>query len=282
MTVEHPDADIVTGGHRAAQQMIFTLTQLVENVARMRQAADARRADAARAAEAQTRTAERAADRQQREAAARQRTDRAAYTTAADPRWRRTTAPADLLTAWAAATTWAAHDTKAADVMLRTEDEMRVRWPQVLDRYDRLRVADGLHPAAAMKITLTDALNAGWDPATNPAARPHDGHRLVLPAGTTEQATPEQATPGQATPEQTAPEQVAPAAVAPDQAAAGQATPEQAAPAAAPPPATNPAEQALRWIPTAAAALATTPAPRHRTADHRTAPARVPAPVPHR
>ena len=152
MTAEHPDTDIVTGGHRAAQQMIFTVTQLVETVARMRQAAEARRADAARAAtaavrdaqraeqahrrdaEARDRTAQRATTRGQREtttaAVARQRTDRAAYTPAAGPTWRRDAAPLDLLTAWAAATTWAAHDPKAADVMLSTEDEMRGRWPQ--------------------------------------------------------------------------------------------------------------------------------------------------------
>jgi len=54
--------------------------------------------------------------------------------------------------------------------LLRAEDEIRDRWPAVADRYDRLRVDDGLHPAAAMTVAVTDAANAGWDPASTPAA----------------------------------------------------------------------------------------------------------------
>ena len=280
MTAEHPDTDIVTGGHRATQQMIFTVTQLVETVARMRQAAETRRADAARAATAAVRDAQRAEASQRRAvnardrvapratprgeretataAAARQRTDRAAYTPAAGLAWRRDAAPVDLLTAWAAATTWAAHDPKAADVMVRTEDEMRGRWPQVLDRYDQLRVEVGFHPTAAMKTALTEAAAAGWDPATNPAAHPRGGRdpQAALTAGA-----------GQATTEPATTEPAAPAAES------TQATR---------PAAVNPAAQALRFIPTAAAALAATPAAPNRADDHRAAPTRVPAPTLHR
>ncbi len=238
MTVEHPDADVVTGGHRAAQQLIFTATQLVETIARMRQAAAVRRADAARAA----------ADAAQRLQQSRQRTDRAVYTPAAAPGWRRDAEPVDLLTAWAAATTWAAHDPGAAAVMLHTEDEMRARWPQVIDHYDRVRVADGVHPAAAMTTALTHAASTGWNPAVS-AAPPRDSRA---------QATTADAT---ATAAATAP----PAAV---ESTAG----------APRPAAVNPAAQALRWTP--AAGAATTPGqPRHRRAAPARVAARVPAPA---
>ena len=248
MTAEHPDTDIVTGGYRAAQQLFFTATQLVETVARMRQAADTRRADSARAAAGDT----------QRGDEARRRTDRAVYTAAAAPGWRRDAAPVDLLTAWAAATTWAAHDPRAAAVMLHTEDEMRTRWPQLVDHYDRLRVADGPHPAAAMTAALTHAADTGWDPAVT--ASP-----TLDPRGETATATV------------TATYATTPPAAAPTPAptpAAGGFGEEVPRPAAV-----NPAAQALRWIPAAGTPAATTPTATRSHPD-RTAATRAPAPAP--
>lgn len=226
MTVDHSDHDVIDGGHRSAQQLLFTATQLVEVIARIRQQAETRRAeveraaaqqaqdaarvtdsaqrerqrthdqqardaqratdaaarDAQRATDAAARAAERAAVQQQRDAAAKQRADRATWSAAGTARWRRDATPHDLLTAWAAATTWAGHDPRAAAAMLRTEDEITRRWPNLADRYDRLRVHDGLHPAAAMKVALIDAVNAAWDPTTNPAAtrRPPAAARAAL------------------------------------------------------------------------------------------------------
>jgi len=173
MTVEHSDAEAVQGAHHAAQQLIFTATQLVEVIARMRQAAEIRRAESERAAADTARQAaadaQRAADR---EVGAGEAAGRAVWAPANTAVWREAASPPDLLTAWAAATTWAGHDPRAAGAMLRVEDEMRERWPHVVDRYDRLRVEDGLHPASAMTIALTEAAAAGWDPTTNPAAHP--------------------------------------------------------------------------------------------------------------
>ncbi len=85
------------------------------------------------------------------------------------------------MAAWAAATTWASADQHAAAAMLRAEDEIHSRWPQVADRYDRLCVDDGIHPAAAMTIALTDAANAGWDPPPIPPPHHNRPHRSVRP-----------------------------------------------------------------------------------------------------
>ncbi len=173
MTVDHSDHEVVGGAHRSVQQLVFTATQLVEVIARMRAQTQAREADADRAAAA-TDTA--AADRVRRDRAeqrAAMTQDREHWAPVSDPGWRRDAEPEQLLTAWAAATTWAGHDPAAAAAMTRTEAEIRHRWPELGDRYDQLRVADGLHPAAAMSLAVREAAAAGWDPAgpgTNPAA----------------------------------------------------------------------------------------------------------------
>jgi len=173
MTVDHSDHEVVGGAHRSVQQLVFTATQLLEVIARMRAQTQARQADADRAAAA-TDTA--AADRVRRDRAEQRAAitqDRQHWAPVSDPGWRRDTGPEQLLTAWAAATTWAGHDPAAAAAMTRTEAEIRHRWPELGDRYDRLRVADGLHPAAAMSLAIREAAAAGWDPtktADNPAA----------------------------------------------------------------------------------------------------------------
>lgn len=59
---------------------------------------------------------------------------------------RRDAEPVQLLTAWAAATTWAAYDPNAAAAMTRAEAEIRHRWPDLGERYDGLRVAEGRTP----------------------------------------------------------------------------------------------------------------------------------------
>jgi len=257
MTVEHPDTEIVTGGHRAAQQMIFTATQLVEVIARMRQAAEIRRAEAARVAADRQQAADLAADAEAR-AAQKVAADagRAVWGPADTAAWREAAAPPDLLTAWAAATTWAGHDPRAAAVMLHTEDEMRDRWPNVIDRYDRLRVEDGLHPASAMKTALTEAADAGWDPTRNPAAYPRPAASAPPPEIT---ATTAQQEKPPVTITQTG----------------------QPAPAKPRVWADNAAAQALRFTPTAAAALAA-PGPTADRPHRRATPARVAAPTPHR
>ncbi len=185
MTVEHSDGEVVQGAHHAAQQLIFTATQLVEVIARMRQAAEIRRGEAERVAADRKQAADLAADAEAR-AAQKAAADagRAVWEPANTAAWREAAAPPDLLTAWAAATTWAGHDPRAAAAMLRVEDEMRDRWPNVIDRYDRLRVEDGLHPASALKIALTEAANAGWDPTRNPAAYPRPAASAPPPAVT--------------------------------------------------------------------------------------------------
>jgi len=171
MTVDHSDRDVVSGAHRSVQQLVFTATQLVEVIARMRAQTQARQADADRAAAA-TDTA--AADRARRDRAEQRvaiTQDREHWAPVSDPGWRRDAEPEQLLTAWAAATTWAGHDPAAAAAMTRAEAEIRHRWPGLGDRYDRLRVADGLHPAAAMSLAVREAAAAGWDPtetADNP------------------------------------------------------------------------------------------------------------------
>ncbi len=174
MSVEHSDHEVIHGAQRSMQQLVFTAAQLVEVIARMRAAADQRRETDARAAAAADRDtaarlrARQDTDRRAQEAAragARQQ-----WAPVNNRQWCHDATPEDLLTAWAAATTWAGSDQQAAAAMLRAEDEIRDRLPNVADRYDRLRVDDGLHPAAAMTIALTDAANAGWDPITNPAA----------------------------------------------------------------------------------------------------------------
>lgn len=191
MSVEHSDHEVIGGAQRSVQQLVFTAAQLVEVITRMRAAADQRRETDARAAAASDRgTADRLRARQDSD----RRTEHAAragarqqWTPANNRQWRHDATPEDLLTAWAAATTWAGSDQHAAAAMLRAEDEIRDRWPNVTDRYDRLRVDDGLHPAAAMTIALADAANAGWDPITNPAAtaRPRAPTRAMLgPAAT--------------------------------------------------------------------------------------------------
>ncbi len=172
MTVDHSDHEVVSGAHRSVQQLVFTATQLVEVIARMRAQTQARQADADRAAAA-TDTA--AADRVRRDRAEQRAAitqDREHWAPVSDPGWRRDAEPEQLLTAWAAATTWAGHDPAAAAAMTRAEAEIRRRWPGLGDRYDRLRVADGLHPAAAMSLAVREAAAAGWDPtetADNPA-----------------------------------------------------------------------------------------------------------------
>ncbi len=180
MTVDHSDHEVVSGAHRSVQQLVFTATQLVEVIARMRAHNQARRADADRAAAA-TDTAAADRIRQQR---ADQRTaitqDRQHWAPVSDPAWRRDAEPERLLTAWAAATTWARHDPAAAAAMTRAEAEIRHRWPELGDRYDRLRVADGLHPAAAMSLAVREAAAAGWSPAAsvdNPGAAEADTAR---------------------------------------------------------------------------------------------------------
>jgi len=172
MTVDHSDHEVVGGAHRSVQQLVFTATQLVEVIARMRAQTQARQADADRAAAAtDTAAADRAGrDRAGQRAAMTQ--DREHWAPVSDPGWRRDAEPEQLLTAWAAATTWAGHDPAAAAAMTRAEAEIRHRWPELGDRYDRLRVADGLHPAAAMSLAVREAAAAGWDPtetADNPA-----------------------------------------------------------------------------------------------------------------
>jgi len=170
MTVDHSDHEVVGGAHRSVQQLVFTATQLVEVIARMRAHNQAWQADADRAAAAtDTAAADRAGrDRAEQRAAITQ--DRQHWAPVSDPGWRRDAEPEQLLTAWAAATTWAGHDPAAA-AMTRTEAEIRHRWPGLGDRYDRLRVADGLHPAAAMSLAVREAAAAGWDPA-EPADNP--------------------------------------------------------------------------------------------------------------
>jgi len=172
MTVDHSDHEVVGGAHRSVQQLVFTATQLVEVIARMRAQTQARQADADRAAAA-TDTA--AADRVRRDRAeqrAAMTQDRQHWAPVGDPVWRRDAEPEQLLTAWATATTWAGHDPAAAAAMTRAEAEIRHRWPDLGDRYDRLRVTDGLHPAAAMSLVVRESASAGWDPtetADNPA-----------------------------------------------------------------------------------------------------------------
>ncbi len=121
MTVDHSDHEVVSGAHRSVQQLVFTATQLVEVIARMRAQTQARQADADRAAAA-TDTA--AADRVRRDRAEQRSAitqDREHWAPVSDPGWRRDTEPEQLLTAWAAATTWAGHDPAAAAAMTRTE-----------------------------------------------------------------------------------------------------------------------------------------------------------------
>jgi len=167
MTVDHSDHEVVGGAHRSVQQLVFTATQLVEVIARMRAQTQARQADADRAA-ATTDAA--AADRVRRDRAEQRAAitqDRQHWAPVSDPGWRRKAEPEQLLTAWAAATTWAGHNPAAAAAMTRTEAEIRHRWPELGDRYDGLRVTDGLHPAAAMSLAVREAAAAGWDPAAN-------------------------------------------------------------------------------------------------------------------
>jgi len=174
VSIEHSDHEVIGGAQRSVQQLVFTAAQLVEVVARMRAAADQRRETDARAAAAGDRdTAHRLRARQDSDRRAEQAARAGArqqWAPVNDGQLRRDATPEDLLTGWAAATTWAGTDQQAAAAMLRAEDEIRDRWPNVTDRYDRLRVDDGLHPAAAMTIAVADAANAGWDPVTNPAA----------------------------------------------------------------------------------------------------------------
>jgi len=255
MTVEHSDAEVVQGAHHAAQQLIFTATQLVEVIARMRQAAEIRRAEDDRAAADRQRAADLAADAEAR-AAQKAAADagRAVWAPANTAVWREAASPPDLLTAWAAATTWAGHDSKAAAAMLRAEDEMRERWPNVIDRYDRLRVEDGLHPASAMKIALTEAADAGWDPTRNPAAYPRPAASAPPPAIT---ATTAQQEKPPVTITQTG----------------------QPAPAHPKVWADNPAGRVLRWLPPAGATPVSTAG--EEESPHRTnRPA--PTPAPHR
>jgi len=190
VSIEHSDHEVIGGAQRSVQQLVFTAAQLVEVVARMRAAADQRRETDARAAAAGDRgTADRLRARQDSDRRAEQTARAGArhhWAPVNDGQWRHDATPEDLLTAWAAATTWAGSDQQAAAAMLRAEDEIRDRWPNVTDRYDRLRVDDGLHPAAAMTIAVAVAANAGWDPVTNPAApaRTAAPTRAVLePAG---------------------------------------------------------------------------------------------------
>ncbi len=171
MTVEHSDHEVVGGAHRSIQQLVFTATQLVEVIARTRAQTQTRQADADRAAAAtDTAAADRVRrDRTEQRAAITQ--DRQQWAPVSDPGWRRDAGPEQLLTAWAAATTWAGHDPAAAAAMTRTEAEIRHRWPELGDHYDQLRVTDGLHPAAAMSLAVREAAAAGWDPtetADNP------------------------------------------------------------------------------------------------------------------
>ncbi len=174
MSIEHSDHEVIGGAQRSVQQLVFTAAQLVEVIARMRAAADQRRETDARAAAASDRgTADRLRARQDSDRRAEQTARAGArqqWAPVNDRQWRHDATPEDLLTGWAAATTWAGSDQQAAAAMLRAEDEIRDRWPAVADRYDRLRVDDGLHPAAAMAVAVTDAANAGWDPASTPAA----------------------------------------------------------------------------------------------------------------
>jgi len=176
VSIEHSDHEVIGGAQRSVQQLVFTAAQLVEVIARMRAAADQRRETDARAAAASDRgTADRLRARQDSDRRAEQTARAGArqqWAPVNDRQWRHDATPEDLLTGWAAATTWAGSDQQAAAAMLRAEDEIRDRWPNVTDRYDRLRVDDGLHPAAAMTIAVTDAANAGWDPITNPTATP--------------------------------------------------------------------------------------------------------------
>jgi len=173
VSIEHSDHEVIGGAQRSVQQLVFTAAQLVEVIARMRAAADQRRETGARVAAASDRgTADRLRDRQDSDRRAEQAARAGArqkWAPVNDRQWRRDATPEDLLTGWAAATTWATSDQQAAAAMLRAEDEIRDRWPAVADRYDRLRV-DGLHPAAAMAVAVTDAANAGWDPTSTPAA----------------------------------------------------------------------------------------------------------------
>ncbi len=171
MTVDHSDHEVVGGAHRSVQQLVFTATQLVEVIARMRAHNQTRQADADRAAAATNTAAADRARRARTEQRAAMTQDRQHWAPVSDPGWRRAAEPEQLLTAWAAATTWAGRDPAAAAAMTRTEAEIRHRWPELGDRYDRLRVTDGLHPAAAMSLAIREAAAAGWDP-TRPADNP--------------------------------------------------------------------------------------------------------------
>ncbi len=211
MTVDHSDHEVVSGAHRSVQQLVFTATQLVEVIARMRAQTQARQADADRAAAA-TDTA--AADRVRRDRAEQRSAmtrDREHWAPVSDPGWRRDTEPEQLLTAWAAATTWAGHDPAAAAAMTRTEAEIRHRRPELGNRYDQLRVTDGLHPAAAMSLAVREAAAAGWDPtetADNPAvaeAAADTAREWQGRAGQEQQAADQADTPDDPTPRVDAP-----------------------------------------------------------------------------
>ena len=186
MSVEHSDHEVIGGAQRSVQQLVFTAAQLVEVVARMRVAVDQRRETGARVAAAGDRgTADRLRARQDSDRRAEQAARvgaRQQWAPVNDRQWRRDATPEDLLTGWAAATIWAGSDQHAAAAMLRA------RWPTIADRYDRLRVDDGLHPAAAMSIALTDAANAGWDPTSPPTSPP-----TSTPAATAPSPAPDRA-----------------------------------------------------------------------------------------
>lgn len=146
MTVEHPDHDLIAAGQRTVQQLLFTASQVVEAVAHLR-----------------AHTAHRGGS-----AAAR---NQEPWRRAQDGDWRRNASSTDLLAAWGSALTAARGDRQAAAAMLRVEHEMRRRWPSVMTRYDAVRVGGGVHPAAAMDRSLTEAAAAGWAPtAPTPAS----------------------------------------------------------------------------------------------------------------
>ncbi len=167
MTVDHSDHEVVSGAHRSVQQLVFTATQLVEVIARMRAHNQARQANADRAAAATDTAAADRAGRDRAEQRAAMTQGRQRWAPVSDPGWRRDAGPEQLLTAWAAATTWAGHDPAAAAAMTRAEAEIRHRWPDLGDRYDGLRLAGGLHVAAAMSVAVREAAAGGWNLAAS-------------------------------------------------------------------------------------------------------------------
>lgn len=119
MSIEQGDHEVIAGAQRSVQQLVLTAAQIVEIIARTRAVAEHRReADARQTAAAEQawaaqgaedRGARAAQDRARAEQGAARRDGRQQWTPANNPAWQRDATPKELLTAWAAATTWSVH-----------------------------------------------------------------------------------------------------------------------------------------------------------------------------